>query len=408
MSEEIVPTALPFEEAADYFRQKVNLPTAAWTDLREGMHARAFVVAGATKAALLSDFREALQVALDEGETLRDFRKRFDDIVKRHGWTHNGTPGWRSRVIYDTNLRMAHAAGRWSQIDRLTAQGTKVYLRYSAILDQRTRPQHRGWNDVVLPADHDFWKTHYPPNGWRCRCSVQVLPERSLARYGLKVTPPPPNTAPQPRTVNTPNGPVSWPTPPGIDAGFGYNVGRAAFGQRLDEATMAAWRKHGGSAWRRLTDGDWRAAGRPARLPVDPASARPTGNPADDPAGFVAEQIGGESVVLKTPDGDALTLTASVLADHVPADRLPYMTELKETVTDPAEIWMAFEQHEGTGRVRLVKRLVRAVDVGGDRYMILVAQTAGGRFEGWTVIPTSKAGYARQQRVGQLLWARPE
>lgn len=104
------------------------------------------------------------------------------------------------------------------------------------------------------------------------------------------------------------------------------------------------------------------------------------------------------------PDGSRLSLTAQSLADHVRVDRLPYLTLLEETVTKPTEIWMAFERHKGTGKVRLVKRLIKAVQTDKGRYVVLTAQVSAGRFEAWTVVPTTKTGYVQQQRAGRLLW----
>ena len=118
---------LPFDEAITFFRRKVKLPSRAWTDLKEGAHARAFAVAGATSAALLEDFRKAVDRAIADGTTLTDFRKDFDRIVATHGWSYNGTRGWRSAVIYNTNLRTARAAGKWAQIDRVKAD--RPYVR---------------------------------------------------------------------------------------------------------------------------------------------------------------------------------------------------------------------------------------------------------------------------------------
>ncbi len=46
---------------------------------------------------------------------------------------------------------------------------------------------------TVLPWDHPFWRTHYPPNGWRCRCAVQQLGKDDLERFGLEVSENPPD-----------------------------------------------------------------------------------------------------------------------------------------------------------------------------------------------------------------------
>lgn len=45
---------------------------------------------------------------------------------------------------------------------------------------------HRVWQDV-MPVDDPWWLTQFPP-GWNCRCHVQSLSERDLARYGLEVS----------------------------------------------------------------------------------------------------------------------------------------------------------------------------------------------------------------------------
>ncbi len=104
--------SLPFEEAIKYFRQKVNLPTERWTDLWHGMHTRAFVVAGATKTELLSDLRGSIDKAISGGATLEDFRRDFDEIVARHGWSYNGGRNWRTNVMLERILYMDRQGDR--------------------------------------------------------------------------------------------------------------------------------------------------------------------------------------------------------------------------------------------------------------------------------------------------------
>ena len=72
---------LPFEEAIAFFRNKANVPTERWTDVWKQSHDSAFMVAGAAKADLLNDLRNAVDQAISEGTTLAQFRERFDEAV---------------------------------------------------------------------------------------------------------------------------------------------------------------------------------------------------------------------------------------------------------------------------------------------------------------------------------------
>ena len=214
-------------EAIGFLRRKLRVPTRVWTDIWQEMHSAAFVVAGAQSDALLKDFQEAVLAAIEDGETLAQFRKRFDAIVKEHGWSYRGARNWRSRVIFQTNLRMAYSAGRWQQIERV--KKTRPYLRYVHVdpfgADRRNRREHQSWHNTVLPVDHPWWQTHFPPNGWSCRCSVQSLSARDLDRYKLKVSEEAPVIRWVERFVGAGSDRRAILVPEGIDPGFAYRPG---------------------------------------------------------------------------------------------------------------------------------------------------------------------------------------
>ena len=79
----------PFQAQLDFFRAKLNLPTERWDDIMRSAHDRAFIVAGAAKADLLQDLRQAVDDVIAKGGSIGAFRKDFAAIVARHGWT-----GW--------------------------------------------------------------------------------------------------------------------------------------------------------------------------------------------------------------------------------------------------------------------------------------------------------------------------
>ncbi|MEZ5648636.1 MAG: phage minor head protein, partial [Alphaproteobacteria bacterium] len=213
--------------------------TFDWRDMWQEAHATAFTVAKSTGFDILGDIYQAVDDALVKGTTFDDFKLKLTPILQKKGWwgqklmkdplsgrTRKVQLGSvrRLRIIFDTNLRTAYAAGTWARIQR--SKKTRPYLRYVAVMDGRTRPEHQAWHDTVLPVDHEWWSKHYPPNGWNCRCTVQSLNNRDLKRYDLKVTEVPPSTKENPYT-NPRNGEVVM-VPQGIDPGFVYNPGAAS------------------------------------------------------------------------------------------------------------------------------------------------------------------------------------
>lgn len=226
--------ARPFDDQVRFFANKVNVPTARYDDLWREDHAHGFMVAGAMREALLGDLRDAVHRAIADAETLAQFRARFADIVKTRGWTgwtgEDSAAGraWRTRVIYDTNVRQSYNAGRYAQLthpDMLAARPYWQYRHNDVGVSRVPRPQHLAWHNTVRHHTDPWWRTHFPQNGWGCKCGVRALSEADVARLGLRVL--------EPTAGDT----------TGIDPGFDYNVGEAArsraaaqtFGERVAE-----------------------------------------------------------------------------------------------------------------------------------------------------------------------------
>jgi len=188
---EIDPKFLPFTEAIAYFRKKLNIPTETWQDIWQEEHDIAFVVAGATKADLLDDLRQAVEKAIAEGTTRDEFRKDFDQIVEKHGWSYKGDRNWRTDVIYGTNLRVAYAAGRYEQMTEPSVVQARPYWMWMHGDSPHPRPLHKALDGKVFPANSEFWNTMYPPSGWGCRCQAVSLSQRDVDRRGGVVEHPP-------------------------------------------------------------------------------------------------------------------------------------------------------------------------------------------------------------------------
>ena len=223
----------PYPEQIAAFRLRLGtlLPTQAWDDVLQNAHDRAFTVAGAMKADLLADLALAMDKAIAQGTGLEEFRRDFRALVVRHGWhgwTGEGTRGgeaWRTRVIYQTNMRTSYAAARMA---RLREAGFRYWIyRHGGSMEPRL--QHLALDGLILPSDHPFWDIWAPPNGWGCSCWITGAHTMSAAqRRGGKPEVALPDSWDQ---INPKTG-----APEGIDRGWGYAPGASA----SDTISMAA------------------------------------------------------------------------------------------------------------------------------------------------------------------------
>lgn len=220
--------SLPFFEQIAFFKDKVDMPTQSWLDLLGAGHDRAFVVAGAMKADLLADLHAAVLKAIEQGTTLDTFRKDFNSIVAKRGWTGwtgEDTPegrAWRQEIIYGTNLRTSYQAGRYAQAQAIAHR--RPYWRYrhnDTVHDPR--PLHVAWDGLILRADDPWWKTRWPPSGFGCRCRIETLAQRDLDRMGKSGPDPTPDDGTyewlDKRTGKTHT------LPKGVDPGWDYTPG---------------------------------------------------------------------------------------------------------------------------------------------------------------------------------------
>lgn len=240
MSARIDLTPRPPRDALAYFRGKGWAPPESrfhYLDMFRADHARAFVVAKATRDDVLGTLRAAVEGAIERGETFAAFSAALEPELKRLGWWGKGTmrdpltgqlqsvqlgSARRLRVIFDANIRAAHAAGQWARIQR--SKEAFPYLRYRQMQRPSKRDEHEPYHALILPVDHPAWRVLYPPNGWSCGCSVAQVSERELKRRGWSVaedyTPPSaPYTNPRTgETVSVPEGvDPAWSSNPGID-----------------------------------------------------------------------------------------------------------------------------------------------------------------------------------------------
>ncbi|GLK85697.1 phage head morphogenesis protein [Ancylobacter defluvii] len=281
MTTTVTALDLKFDEAIAYLRQKTNTTSEHWTDVYAAENVRAFTVAGAGTDALVGDFRKAVTKALETGTSLRDFRDDFDAIVDKHGWIHNGTPGWRSRIIFETNLSTAYSAGRYAQQTEPETLAAFPYWEYVHSGSAHPREAHKALNGKIYRADDPWWDTYYPPNGWGCGCRVRPVSARGLARMGIRGPVLPAPTIETRQWVNPHTGEIKY-VPVGIDPGFEHNPGRAWKAERVQLPANATLQPSPGAPSPQVPTTPAPAPRQPKQKELDlgPAPVQPAARPA--------------------------------------------------------------------------------------------------------------------------------
>ena len=195
-------------KVVEYLRQKRPEVHFDYDEIMHGAHHRAFTVAKITKLDLLSDVQESLAYAAENGLGFEEWKKSLLPTLAKKGWLGNVDAkdpktgeikqiyvgSRRLKNIYNTNMRVAYAVGAYEEAMSSDAQ----FLRYTAVLDSKTRASHRALHGVILPKDHPFWDTHYPPNAWNCRCKARAYTKQELKSRGWSVTENIPSVEPHP------------------------------------------------------------------------------------------------------------------------------------------------------------------------------------------------------------------
>lgn len=165
-----------YSSSLEYARnRKVVLPDEFYT---MDLHARSNA-ATISRLASLEQIKTVLNLvtkSIESGGTFNDFKKQVEEQGIELSDHHLAN-------VYRTNIQNAYAYGRW--LEQEGNKESRPYLRYSAIIDSRTRPTHLALNDIIRHIDDEFWNKHYPPNGFQCRCTVESLTEKMADRIGI-------------------------------------------------------------------------------------------------------------------------------------------------------------------------------------------------------------------------------
>lgn len=424
---------LPPERAIEYFRSKGYALSWNWPEVWQQQHARAFTVAKAMKLDVLEDLRGAVDRALADGQTFRQFAS--DDLVDtlvRKGWWGkqervNPNTGelelvqlgshHRLRTIFRTNIATARAASRYQAMRENAAE--RPYWMYDAMDDSRTRPSHAALDNLVFRFDDPFWDTHFPPNGWNCRCRVRAFTARDVERRGLQIQRSRPGDfRPVDHTV-TGGLDVQTLNYRGImspDPGWNYRPGLSPTvpGGPAGTVGSAPWQALRGVVPGQKGPGDFGlpaawppgAALRAERLP-ETATSQEAAAAIYSALGWGGRRIPGDERTLihtvRTPGRLEDVQIDHAFVDHVARhpSRGQFANYILPTLQEPHEVWLTWVG--STSGPLLRPHFFAAFEDGRTAVIAIDAKNA---WVAWTLYTTDKSRQVDRRRAGELLYRR--
>ena len=135
-----------------------SMPAALRRDLAENV----YVFSGAKTYA---ELKELSGMLLDDQGNIKPFNRYWQEVQEIYPRYNQNY--LEAEYIYAT--QSAQMASKWSEFE---SDGDRYHLQYRTAADERVRETHRALHDITLPPSDPFWDKYYPPNGWRCRCTV--------------------------------------------------------------------------------------------------------------------------------------------------------------------------------------------------------------------------------------------
>jgi len=172
---------LPFKEARALVKGKAPVTRAVFDKMVPEIRARAFVVTGVEDLNTVQRIRDRI-ADLPAGADWKDVR---EDVVKDLSpyLVTETDPDKREEQVAASYRRAelllrTHAYQAYEAASHNVLMETRAafpYWQYQTMEDGAVRPEHAALNGLILSADSPFWRDHYPPWDWGCRCEVIPL-----------------------------------------------------------------------------------------------------------------------------------------------------------------------------------------------------------------------------------------
>lgn len=167
----------PHEEAAALVRGKAVVTREVFDRLLPEVRARAITVTGLEGLGAVERIQTEIadyvrgQTTGGEAVTWADAKKRIVETLDAGQFSPQAAER-RATLLLRTHGFQAFQASNY----RVGMEDDDTtHWQYLATEDSHVRDSHLALNGLVLPKSDPFWKTHFPPWEWGCRCRCRPM-----------------------------------------------------------------------------------------------------------------------------------------------------------------------------------------------------------------------------------------
>lgn len=157
-------------------KNRVAVKKYYYDELPKDIRALSFTVSNLETLRQVEMVKKSLDRATEKGESFQTWKDNLDTSVIR------SLSEARLETVYRTNVHTVY--NQSTRFNAITSNVTP-YLMYSAVGDERTRPEHMKLDGVTKRADSIFWDSHTPPLGYNCRCGIIPLSKEDAEEEGI-------------------------------------------------------------------------------------------------------------------------------------------------------------------------------------------------------------------------------
>lgn len=141
--------------------------------------ARAFAVANLADLERVVRIQQAVE-RVPQGESWQRARQAIAKELA-HDLEKDKARHLAQRIVR-SEVAKAISVARYQEMTDPEEMALFPYWQYKSVGDSRTRSTHKLLHGVTLPANDPFWREHFPPWDYGCRCKVVQITKRTAQK----------------------------------------------------------------------------------------------------------------------------------------------------------------------------------------------------------------------------------